>query len=98
MEGFMSTETRCWPEEWAELHFGGADLGDQRRTRRTIQVAAQMLGRPQGSALLHLRIRVIRAATVRERRPPMATSAPSRSRLGFGATHRQPAVLSVTKQ
>ena len=44
----MSTERRCTPEKWAELHFGRADLGDQRRTRRSVQVAAQMLRRPQG--------------------------------------------------
>lgn len=45
----MSMETRCAPAEWAELHFGGADLGDRRRTRRAVQVAARVLRRPQGS-------------------------------------------------
>ncbi len=45
----MSTEARCAPEEWAELHFGRANLGDRRRARRSVQMAAQMLRRPQGS-------------------------------------------------
>ncbi len=35
-----------------------------------------------------LDLRVIRAATVRERKPAMVTSPPSRSRLGFGGTRR----------
>jgi len=45
----MSTETRDAPEKWAALHFGAADLGDERRTNRAVQLAAQMLRRPAGS-------------------------------------------------
>jgi hypothetical protein len=35
--------------QWAEQQFGTCDLGDQRRTRRAIQVAAQFASDPSGS-------------------------------------------------
>jgi hypothetical protein len=35
--------------EWAQLHFGGADLGDVRRTRRLVHVASAFAADPAGS-------------------------------------------------
>jgi hypothetical protein len=37
------------PELWAEAQFDQAELGDQRRTRRAVKVAAQMVRRPGDS-------------------------------------------------
>ncbi|WP_237229298.1 IS4 family transposase [Rubinisphaera sp. JC750] len=37
------------PEGWAEREFSECELGDQRRNRRLVKVAAQMLARPDGS-------------------------------------------------
>jgi len=45
----MVVTTQCAPAEWAQSQFGQAALGDQRRTRRAVQVAAQMLARPDSS-------------------------------------------------
>jgi hypothetical protein len=42
----------CWhadPARWAEQHFGTAQLGDPRRTRRLVRSAARIAERPQGS-------------------------------------------------
>lgn len=58
---------------WAKEMFGGADVGDVRRTRRVVRVAAQMVADPQGSlprqvggqwAELKALYRVLRAAGV----------------------------------
>src|SRR5438132_12175678 len=37
------------PLAWAQEMFGAAELGDPRRTRRLVRVAAQMAADPQGS-------------------------------------------------
>jgi len=37
------------PELWAEAQFDQAELGDRRRTRRAVKVAAQMVRRPGDS-------------------------------------------------
>ena len=37
------------PLAWAQETFGGAQLGDPRRTRRLVRVAAQVAADPQGS-------------------------------------------------
>ena len=34
---------------WAEQQFGRCDLGDKRRTRRAVQMAAQFAANPDGS-------------------------------------------------
>jgi hypothetical protein len=39
----------CDPQRWAEAHFGTADLGDRRRTRRLVALAAQVAANPAGS-------------------------------------------------
>jgi transposase-like protein/transposase Tn5 family protein len=36
-------------EQWAEMQFGTCQLGDVRRTRRAVKVAAQMASHPDGS-------------------------------------------------
>src|ERR1700733_5361539 len=36
--------------QWAQEHFGQAELGDKRRTRRLVQVAAR-LGRGEGTSV-----------------------------------------------
>lgn len=36
-------------EAWAQSHFGGADLGDQRRSRRLVALAGALARRPSGS-------------------------------------------------
>jgi Transposase DNA-binding/Transposase DDE domain len=36
-------------EEWSEAEFGHADLGDERRTRRLVRLAAEVAGRPAGT-------------------------------------------------
>ena len=35
--------------EWAQLNFGGCDLGDKRRTKRLVQVAEQIANNPSAS-------------------------------------------------
>ena len=35
--------------EWAQTHFGGADLGDRRRNRRLLRVAAALAANPLGT-------------------------------------------------
>ena len=35
--------------EWSESEFGHADLGDERRTRRLVKLAAEVAGRPAGT-------------------------------------------------
>jgi len=37
------------PGQWAEEQFGTCDLGDQRRTRRAVKLAAQVASHPDGS-------------------------------------------------
>jgi hypothetical protein len=37
------------PQQWAEFHFGGAALGDPRRTRRLVQSAARIAAHPEKS-------------------------------------------------
>jgi transposase-like protein/transposase Tn5 family protein/DDE family transposase len=37
------------PQEWAQFHFGKSDLGDVRRTKRLVKVAANMANDPAGS-------------------------------------------------
>ena len=37
------------PQQWAESHFSGADLGDPRRSRRLVQVASALASDPSGS-------------------------------------------------
>lgn len=36
-------------QEWAETEFGGADLGDARRSRRLVRLAAEVARRPAGT-------------------------------------------------
>src|SRR5947209_9405909 len=45
----MNGSTLTDPLAWAQDTFGGAQLGDPRRTRRLVQVAAQVAADPQGS-------------------------------------------------
>src|SRR5438876_5386815 len=45
MDGWKLTD----PLAWAQEMFGAAELGDPRRTRRLVRVAAQMAADPQGS-------------------------------------------------
>ena len=45
MDGSSLTD----PLVWAQETFGAAELGDPRRTRRLVRVAAQMAADPQGS-------------------------------------------------
>lgn len=45
----MSTATVSEAARWAEVNFGHAELGDRRRTRRAVTVAAQMLRHPAAS-------------------------------------------------
>ena len=35
--------------EWAQLNFGGCDLGDKRRTKRLVEVAEQIGSNPSAS-------------------------------------------------
>jgi hypothetical protein len=39
----------CDIQQWAETHFGAADLGDRRRARRLVTLAAQIAANPAGS-------------------------------------------------
>jgi hypothetical protein len=43
--------------KWAEREFGAAQLGDARRTRRLVQIAARLLRRPGGMLPEQLRTR-----------------------------------------
>lgn len=43
------SELRIDPEEWAVQQFGACELGDARRTKRLVRVAAQVAARPDGS-------------------------------------------------
>src|SRR5579884_4571506 len=45
----MSTSITLEAHAWAERTFGTAELGDQRRTARLVQVAAQMAQTPDAS-------------------------------------------------
>ncbi len=46
-EGYV--QAMLAPEAWAEHHFATVDLGDARRTKRAVKVAAQMTKHPAGS-------------------------------------------------
>ena len=46
MDGVQALANR---EEWASSEFASADLGDRRRTRRLVKLAAQMAGNSSGS-------------------------------------------------
>jgi hypothetical protein len=41
--------SKCKGEHWAQQEFGGADLGDARRTARLVQLARQLAERPEAS-------------------------------------------------
>ena len=45
----MDTSKLTDPQAWAQETFGAAQLGDPRRSRRLVRVAAQMAADPQGS-------------------------------------------------
>ena len=45
----MQTSVHVTPEVWAERQFGEVELGDARRTRRAVRVAAQMACHPAAS-------------------------------------------------
>ena len=45
----MERSTLTDPQAWAQETFGAAELGDPRRTKRLLRVAAQMAADPQGS-------------------------------------------------
>src|SRR3989441_9381098 len=45
----MDTSKLTDPQAWAQETFGGAQLGDPRRSRRLVRVAAQVAADPQGS-------------------------------------------------
>lgn len=45
----MDRTTLLCAEKWAEAEFCGADLGDSRRSRRLVKVAAQLARNPRGS-------------------------------------------------
>jgi hypothetical protein len=61
MSGFQS---------WAEEEFGDADLGDERRTRRAVDLAAAMVGHPGGQVTSVLRTSASREAAFRMLRNP----------------------------
>ena len=42
------------PKSWAERTFGGVQLHDLRRTRRTLQAATRMAENPLGSLPAHM--------------------------------------------
>jgi Transposase DNA-binding len=42
------------PKSWAERTFGGVQLHDMRRTRRTVQAATSMAANPLGSLPAHM--------------------------------------------
>src|SRR6266496_1740199 len=45
----MNTQDMLDPKSWAEQTFGGVQLHDRRRTRRTVQAATRMAANPLGS-------------------------------------------------
>jgi len=45
----MSTAAKTDPNEWAETQFGDSKLGDARRTRRAVDLAAKLAANPDGS-------------------------------------------------
>ena len=49
MDGHVSGSIVQSAEDWAQQQFGPAALGDQRRTRRAVKVAARMASHPAGS-------------------------------------------------
>ena len=49
MDDIKSTATVELPLDWAQQQFGKAELGDLRRTRRAVRLAAQMATHPAGS-------------------------------------------------
>ena len=50
----MNTQELLDPKSWAERTFGGVQLHDMRRTRRTVQAATRMAANPLGSLPAHL--------------------------------------------
>ena len=48
-KGIPSQDVMDRATQWAEREFGGAELGDRRRTRRAVQVAAAMAAHSAGS-------------------------------------------------
>ena len=49
MEATGSVAVMDLPQDWAQEQFGNAKLGDVRRTRRAVKLAAQMAAHPAGS-------------------------------------------------
>src|SRR5438067_5506684 len=45
----MNTQVLLDPKSWAEQTFGGVQLHDRRRTRRTVQAASSLAENPLGS-------------------------------------------------
>src|SRR5213078_2298845 len=45
----MNTQVLLDPKSWAEQTFGGVQLHDRRRTRRTVQAATNLAENPLGS-------------------------------------------------
>src|SRR6266699_4196200 len=45
----MNTQNLLDPKSWAEQTFGGVQLHDRRRTRRTVQAASSLAENPLGS-------------------------------------------------
>src|SRR2546421_12224280 len=45
----MNTQALLDPKSWAEQTFGGVQLHDRRRTRRTVQAASRLAENPLGS-------------------------------------------------
>src|SRR6266705_2454606 len=45
----MNTQEVLNPKSWAERTFGGVQLHDRRRTRRTVQAASNLAENPLGS-------------------------------------------------
>src|SRR5260221_2983975 len=45
----MNTQALLDPKSWAEQTFGGVQLHDRRRTRRTVQAASSLAENPLGS-------------------------------------------------
>jgi Transposase DNA-binding len=50
----MNTQDVLDPKSWAERTFGGVQLHDRRRTRRTVQAATRMAANPLGSLPAHM--------------------------------------------
>ena len=49
MDGTISGSVVQSVQDWAQQQFGQAELGDRRRSRRAVKVAARMAGHPAGS-------------------------------------------------